>query len=152
LNLHNEVADRIYAMNEILIKTKRQNYVYAIDSSQLYINENKQYANKLGLITDSLLFENEALSFINKGDRKDFVDIAKYLNENYLSRCDIENGQPTYMYRADIFMGELQTDLFRLVVFANSEQEIDLNRYKILDKRKNLYLLADKDAKIWSSE
>jgi hypothetical protein len=56
------------------------------------------------------------------------------------------------MYRADIFMGELQTDLFRLVVFANSEQEIDLNRYKILDKRKNLYLLADKDAKIWSSE
>ena len=148
----NAVADNIIAMNVILIKTQKQNYIYAIDSNQIYINENKQYASKLGLITDSLLFENKALSFINSPDRKRFIGLAKCLNDNYLSRCDIENGHPIYMYRADIFMGDSQTDLFRYVVFANSEKEIDLNRYKILDKHRNLYLLANKDAKIWSSE
>jgi len=150
-NSINAVAESIKEMNKILIKTKKQNYVYAIDSNQLYINENKQYANKLGLLTDNFLFENKSLSFIDTSDRKHFISLATYLNENYLSRCDIENGQMIYIYRADIYMGELQTDLFRYAVFANSKQEIDLTRYKILDSSGNLYLLADKNAKIWEN-
>lgn len=150
-NSINAIADSIKEMNEILIKTEKQNYVYAIDSNKLYINENKQYANKLGLLTDNLLFENKSLSFIDTSDRKQFISLATYLNENYLSRCDIENGQMIYMYRADIYMGELQTDLFRYVIFATSKQEIDSTRYKILDRVGNLYLLAVKNAKIWEN-
>jgi len=145
------VADRIEDMNELLIKTGREYYIYAIDSSKLFINDNTQYAIELGLLTDTTLYKNKWLSFIDSSERKHFVFLAKYLNENYLSRCDIQNKQPIYMYRADIYMADRQTDLDRFVVFANSEQEIDLTHYKILDKRKNLYLLASKDAKIWSS-
>ncbi|MDP3013623.1 MAG: hypothetical protein Q8M92_05225, partial [Candidatus Subteraquimicrobiales bacterium] len=78
--------------------------------------------------------------------------VAAYLNKNYLTRCNLENRQFQYLYRDNIYMADRQTDLERFVVFSTSEQEINLNRYKILDKRKNLYLLADKDAKIWESK
>ena len=146
------VTDSISVLNAILLNTQKENYVYAIDSNYLYINNGEQTARKIGLLSDSLIFESKSLSFITTNDRKHFISLVTYLNRNYLSRCDIENRQPIYMYRDGIYMADRQTDLFRHVVFANSEQEIDLNRYKILDKNRNLYLLADKEAKIWSSE
>jgi len=146
------VADSIKVMNELLFKTGREYYIYALDSNKLFINDNSQYAKELGVLSDTSLFKNKCLAFIDASERKHFVALTKYLNDNYLSRCDIENGLPTYTYRADIYMGEAREDLDRLVVFANSEQEIDLNRYKILDSCKSLYLLANKDAKIWSNE
>lgn len=147
-----DVAGMIKVMNRLLVKTGRNYYIYAVDSGKLFINDNTQYAKSLGLLTDSTLYKNKYLTFIDSSERKHFVYLAKYLNGNYLSRCDIENGLPVYMYRTNIYMADRQMDLDRFIVFANSEQEIDLNRYKILDSNKNLYLLANKDAKIWSSE
>jgi hypothetical protein len=144
------VADSINVLNSILLNTHKENYIYAIDSNYLYIDNREQTAVKIGALSDSLLFESKSLSFISTSNRKHFISLVAYLNRNYLSRCDIENGQPIYMYRDDIYMADRQTDLFRFVVFANSEQGIDLNRYKILDEHKNLYLLANKEAKIWS--
>ncbi len=159
----NSVNDSVNAMNELLLKTGRQFYIYAIDVDMnnvdrnendffLYVDDTSHSAQKVGIITDSLLYKSKLLEFIDTLARKRFVSLALYLNKNYLSSCDIENGNPIYMYKSDIYMADRQTDLFRYVVFANSEQEIDLNRYKILDKHRNLYLLADKEAKIWSSE
>ena len=146
------VADSIKVMNELLFKTGRVYYIYAIDNNKLFINDNRQYAKELGTLSDTSLYKNRWLAFIDTSERKHFVALTKYLNDNYLSRCDIENGQPIYMYRADIYMADRQTDLDRFIVFVNSEQEIDLNHYKILDRSRKLYLLADKDAKIWNNK
>lgn len=157
------VADSINAMNKMLFKTGRKFSVYGIDVDMknadrnenvffLYIDDTLNSVHNAGIITDSLLYKSKWLEFIDSSERKRFVNLALYLNKNHLSTCYIENELPSYMYRADIYMADRQTDLVRHIVFANSEQKIDLNRYKILDKHRNLYLLADKEAKIWSSE
>jgi hypothetical protein len=157
------VTDSVIAMNKILLKSKKGLFTYGIDVDMnnadrngneffLYIDDSSNSVHKAGVITDSLLYKSKWLDFIDSSERKRFVNLSLYLNKNYLSSCNFENGQLVYMYRDDIYMADMQTDLFRHVVFANSEQEIDLNRYKILDKSRNLYLLSDKKAKIWSSE
>jgi hypothetical protein len=151
IDSRNAVVDSINVMNEILLRTNKENYIYAVDSYQLYINDYTQYAQKVGLITDSLLFKSKWLTFIDTLERKRFVNLAMYLNKNYLSRYDIENGQPVYLYRADIYMADRQADIERVVVLVNSEKDINLNRYKILNSFENLFLLANKDAKIWES-
>lgn len=147
------VADSISVLNAILLKTHKENYIYGIDSNYLYINNSEPTAMKMKYdrLSDNMLFDSKPLSFINTSDRKQFINLVTYMYRNYLSRCDIENGQPIYLYRDDIYQADRQTDLLRFVVVVNSEQEIDLNRYKILDRYKSLYLLADKNAKIWSS-
>jgi len=157
------VSDSVNAMNKILLKSKNKHITYGIDVDMnnpdrdenvffLYIDDTSNSLQNAGIITDSLLYKSKLLEFIDNTERKRFVNLAFYLNTNYLSSCNIENGKLIFMYRFNIYMADRQTDLFRHVVFANSEQEIDLNRYKILDKHRNLYLLADKEAKIWSSE
>lgn len=157
------VTDSVIAMNNILLKSKNGLFTYGIDVDMnnadrndneffLYIDDSSNSVHNAGIITDSLLYKSKWLDFIDSSERKRFVNLALYLNKNYLSSCNFENGQLVYMYRADIYMADRQTDLDRFVVFANSEQNIDLNRYKILDKLRNLYLLADKNAKIWSSD
>lgn len=153
VNSITSVTDSVNALNLILLNTRKQNYIYAIDSNYLYIEIDKQTSIKVGLLSDNQLFESTFLEFIEDvSDRKHFISLVAYLNKNYLSRCDIENGKPVYMYRDKIYMADRQTDLFRFVVFVNSEQEINLKRYKILDSHKNLYLLANTEAKIWSSK
>jgi len=157
------VTDSVNAMNKILLKTGRKFSIYGIDVDMnninrdeneffLYVNDVSHSVQKVGELTDSTLYKSKLLEFINSTDRKHFINLALYLNKNHLSTCYIENNQPSYMYRADIYMADRQKDLDRFVVFANSEQEIDLNQYKILDKSKNMYLIANKDAKIWSKE
>jgi hypothetical protein len=157
------VTDSVKAMAEILFKSKNGISTYGIDVDMnnldrneneffLYIDDDLHSVQNAGMITDSLLYKSKLLEFIDSSERKRFVNLALYLNKNHLSSCNIESGMVFYMYRTDIYMADRQTDLDRFVVFAKFEQEIDLNRYKILDCCKNLYLLANKDAKIWSRE
>ena len=157
------VADSISVMNKIFIKSNKGIFAYGIDVAMnnidrkddeffLYINDTFNSVYNVGNISNTLLYKSTLLDFIEITERKHFVSLALYLYKNKLSGCSIENGKLLYMYRADVFMGESQTDLCRYVVFSDSEQEVDLNRYKILDQHKNLYLLADKGAKIWTNE
>jgi hypothetical protein len=158
------LTDSINAMNKLLLKSKNGQFTYGIDVDMnngdrnnneffLYIcDDNEHSVKNAGIITDSSLYKSKLLEFIDSTERKRFVNLALFLNRNHLSGCNIENEKVIYLYRANIYMADRQTDLDRLVVFSNSEQEINLNRYKILDKHRNLYLLADKEAKIWSSE
>jgi hypothetical protein len=48
-------------------------------------------------------------------------------------------------------MADGHQDMQRFVVFANSQNEIDLHQYKILDSKNHLFLLSDKNAKIWEN-
>lgn len=89
---------------------------------------------KIGLLTDSSIYQSSSLSFIESSDRKHFISLISYLNRNHLSRCDVRNGLPVYLYRFDIYMGESQTDLLRHVCLDSTEQKIDLQWYKIIDK------------------
>lgn len=147
-----EVADSIGVLNAILLKTQKQNYVYAIEGNFLYVTSLKQNVMKIGLLMDSSIYQSSSLSFIESSDRKHFISLISFLNRNYLSRCDVRNGLPVYLYRFDIYMGESQTDLLRHVCLDSTEQKIDLQWYKILDKHGSLYLLAHTDAKVWSSD
>jgi len=157
------VKDSLITMNQILLKTGRKSSIYGIDADMnsinhnendlfLYVDDSLHSAQKVGKITDSILYKSKLLRFIEPLNRKRFINLALYLNKNHLSTCYIQNEQPCYMYRSDIYMADRQTDLDRFVVFAKSKYEIDSIRYKILDSSNNLYLLANKDAKIWSGK
>jgi hypothetical protein len=157
------VEDSVNAMNNILSESNNKIYTYGIDVDMnnidrdekelfLYIDDNTDKIRKVGMITDSLLYTSALLEFLDTSQRKHFVNLALYLNANKLSGCSIQNNIFYYTYRADIYMADRQTDLDRFVIHAKSVQGIDTARYKILDNRNNLYLLANKDATIWSSK
>lgn len=157
------IADSINVMNEILLKYEKGicSYWVSVDMNNLNRNENDFFlyimdrsrsVQKVGIITDTLLYKSQWLQFLDDSDKKRFINLVLYLNKNYLSSGGVDINQVFYGYRDNIYMADRQTDLCRTVVYAKSEQEIDVNCYKILDKCNNLYLLADKDAKIWSSE
>lgn len=146
------VADSLSVLNDMLLVTNKHFYIYAIVEDYLYVTDTNENAVRVGLLSDSLISKSESLSFISTLDRKRFIGLVAFLKRNYLSRCDIEGGQPVYMYRNNIHMAESQTDLFRFVCLFQPDQTIDSSLYKILDKHENLYLLADKDARIWSDD
>lgn len=157
------VTDSVHAMNEIFLKSQNEIFAYGIDVDMnnadrkdneffLYINDALHSVHNVGIITDSLLYKSKLLEFIDSSERKRFVNLTLYLNKNHLSGARIESGKLIYFYRDNIYMADAQADLNRFVVFSNSKQEINLTRYKILDKRKNLYLLAYRKAKIWSND
>jgi hypothetical protein len=157
------VEDSVNAMNNILSESNNKIYTYGIDVDMnnidrnekelfLYIDDNTDAIQKVGMITDSLLYKSALLDFIDTSQRKHFVNLAIYLYNEKLSGCSILNNNYYYVYRADIYMADRQTDLDRFVMYAKSVQGIDTPRYKILDNRNNLYLLANKDATIWRSK
>ena len=141
------VLNAMEKMNHILDSSNINEYFfYAIDKDILYIN-----GVKVGFITDTTLYKNEAISFIDTIRRKNFVNLSFFLHQNFLDRCDYEDGNYIYLYRANIDMGDRQKDLDRYVILENDIKDINLNKYKILDKKGSLFLLADKDAEIWGN-
>lgn len=156
------VADSVEAMSNLLLKTGKEYRIYTVTAGDgndldspdriryLYLFNDSIGVQNIGLITDSTLYKNAHLSFIDSASRKRFVNLAYYLSQNELDDCGIYNGLPLFLYRDNIYMADYQTDLRRMVVFTKSENLINLNELKILDKSNNLYLISEKDAKIWS--
>lgn len=145
------VADSVNIMNEILFKTGKGKYAFVVDSDYLYVNDALNNISKIGLLSDTLTYKSELLLFIDKTERRRFVNLVQFLNQNYIGWCYLKYDQFVYIYRSDIYMADRQMDLERFIIYATSKQEIDLTRYKILDRSGNLYLLADKNAKIWEN-
>lgn len=141
-----QVAAWLEEMNQIVLATDKKFYIYGIDSTTLYIPYNDTLSPKVGLLTDSTLYCHKALSFIEASKRKRFIALAKHLYDNFITRCDIENGEPYYSYRSDIYMADYQQDLDRFLSYTQYQDNLNLRRYKILDSVNNLYLLAYKDA------
>jgi hypothetical protein len=154
------VSDSVNVMTNFLLNSKNGLYTYGIDVDMndidrdeneffLYIHDNSHKVKNVGIISDNLLYKSNLISFIDTTERKRFVKLALFLNKNYLSGCNIENGNLIFTYRSNIYMADWQEDLDRFVMYANTEPEIDLSQYKILENKNNLYLLAFKTAKIW---
>ena len=150
-----EVYDSILIMNKIISKSYFNDFAFAVsDSNKLYFINYQLHKGScaIGTLSDSLLYQKESLNFLNKDDIKRFLILCDYQNRNYLSRCDVRNNRIEYTYRANIYMADWQTDLNRIVVVVDSIIDIDLTTYKILDNYKNLYLLANKEARIYEGE
>jgi len=145
----NSVSDSIRAMNGILLKQNKFISTFVVHKNILYIDDSSANVNQVGDLNDSLLYKNNKLFFIESKERKRFIKLVSFLNKNYLGWCVFRNNQFLYQYRADIYMADRQIDLERFVGYSKAEQEIDFNFCKILDRKENLYLLADKKAKIW---
>lgn len=141
-----QVAEWLEEMNQIVLATDKRFFIYGIDSSTIYIPHDDTSSTKVGLLTDSTLYRHKALSFIEASKRKRFIDLAKHLYDNFITRCDIENHESYCLYRSDIYMADYQQDLFRFIVYTQHKNNLNLRRYKILDSVNNLYLLAYKDA------
>ncbi len=145
------IEDSIKKLNLILEKFNVSNYLYAIDKDYLYINSNFKILN-LGHI-DSVNTENILWpTFIKLEYRQKFINLIKYLYINQLQRCDVNNSHPFYLYKADIYMSDSGYDLERFIIYSPSISGIDTLNYKILDRKNNLYLLANKEAKIWADD
>lgn len=151
----NNTDSVIYAikeMNNILDSAKIKEYFfYAIDREALYVANNLNKSQRIGSIKDTLLDESILLSFLDLDKRKRFINIVLYLHSNHIDRCDYENNNFIYLYRSNIYMADRQKDLMRYVVLVNSIKDIDLNKYKVLNNKNNLFLLVDKDAEIWEN-
>jgi hypothetical protein len=141
------VYDSIGAMNSLLNKCISKNFAIAIDKNELYLIDNRG-SQKIGNLTDSLFYLNDSINFVQKKDQKRFLKLSDYLNTNHLERWDIDNYKVEFCYRSDIYMADHQTDLNRIVLIVDSVN-LDLMHYKILDRYKNLYLLANKEAEIF---
>jgi hypothetical protein len=147
-----KVYDSVLIMNEIANRSHYNYFAFGVtDSNKLFfINYQLQKRGyKVGVISDSLLYLNNSLYFLDEKDKKRFLILCDFLNKNYLSRCDVRNRQIEYAYRIHIYMADSQTDLMRFIVIADSINEIDYTKYKILDKYKDMFLLAYKEAKIY---
>lgn len=146
------VLSSIKEMNNILDSSSINEYFfYAIEKDILYVKSVNNKSQKIGSVKDTLLYKNESISFIDTIKRKDFVNLSAFLTQNFLDRCDYENGNYLYLYRANIDMGDMQKDLMRYVVLANDIRDLNLKKYKVLDNKGDLFLLADKDAEIWEN-
>jgi len=146
------VTDAIYDLNNILNSSNVEEYFfYAIDKDVLYITDSSSKSQKVGFILDTLLYKNTLLSFIDVDKRKRFIDLVLYLNNNHIDRCDFVNRDFIYLYRSNIYMADRQKDLKRYIILANDIGDINLNQYKIIDCKKNLFLLSHKDAEIWEN-
>jgi len=146
------VLNAIGQMNNILDSSSINEYFfYAIDKDILYVKGTNNKSQKVGFLTDTILYKNEAISFVDTIRRKKFINISSFLNQNFLDRCDYEDGNYFYLYRANIYMADKQKDLMRYVIFTKDIKDLNLNKYKVLDNKGNLYLLADKNAEIWEN-
>jgi hypothetical protein len=144
------VAIAIEKMNYILDSSKVRNffwYAASSDENYLYVNQNSR--EKVGLLTDTTLFKSEDLFFIQ--EKKEFIRLVIFLENNNISRCDYENGDYIYLYRGNIYMADRQKDLWRFIMLTDDIRNINLDKYKVLDNKDNLFLLADKDAEIYDT-
>jgi hypothetical protein len=145
------VAIAIEKMNYILDSSNVSNFFwYAVSSmkNSLYISHNYNRKN-VGLLTDTTLYKSEDLFFIQ--EKKEFIRLVIFLENNNISRCDYENGDYIYLYRGNIYMADRQKDLWRFIMLTDDIRNINLDKYKVLDNKDNLFLLADKDAEIYDT-
>ncbi len=152
-----DIRDSIKTMNKILVNFGQTYFTYAItDSFELYVTNKKGDMCKTGVTTDKKIYNDSLLSSLEFSERLRFIKIVLFLKKNYLTRCDMNKRFVNYDYRNDIFYKYARelylsstTDLDRSVVLLESNEEQYLNNYKVLDKYKNLYLLAGINAKIY---
>jgi hypothetical protein len=162
------VGLEIQKLNKILERKGKKHFVYGIDESNvLFIEDSSNKIKDVGLLTDKNLQKESILSFIVGTQRNEFIQLIRYLKQNYITRCNHEKGHYIYLYRDDIFMADRQKNLQRFIVFAKDKAEIEnlleddfVNAahggkynlaYKILEQNDNLFLLANKDAEIWEN-
>ncbi len=144
------VSIAIEEINHILDSSKVRNffwYAASSDENYLYVDQNSR--EKVGLLTDTTLYKSEDLFFIQ--EKKEFIRLVIFLENNNISRCDYENGDYIYLYRNNIYMADRQKDLWRFIMLTDDIRNINLDKYKVLDNKGNLFLLADKDAEIYDT-
>ena len=148
----NSVFNAIQSMNTILINSEVKNhFFYAIDDDNiLYADYGENESTRIGSISDIEL-NKSLISFISLNDRERFLKLASFLFNNHFERCGYKNNRFIYIYRSKIYMADRQKDLMRYVMIANSIDDIELYKYKILDTKGNLFLLADKNAEIYEN-
>jgi hypothetical protein len=132
------VQIRVFDKNVLYVNFKR---ISNIDSLLAIIKNNKDYSIK----------ELEPLSNM---EQKRFLHLVIFLKNNYLYDCEyfkVTNFLEC-LYRESGHLGDYYDDLLRFVSFSNSSKSFDSNIYKILDKKENLILYAEKEAKIWEGE
>lgn len=155
LSFKSSVDSVEYEVNEmdlILSETNKKHFIFGIDEENVLFTDDANHNIKdIGVLSDTSLHRNKLLNFIDLDKRKNFVEIAKVLNDNFLTRCNEENGNYIYLYRANIDMGDRQKDLMRYVIFAKDIKDLNLSKYKVLDNKDDLYLLAYKNAEIWEN-
>lgn len=163
------VTTAIQEMNGLLAKYDKVGFSYVISNDTCLFVETSGKFNKVGCFNDtlSLLYESEMLSFLEmKNERKRCIELIKFLNKNHLTSVLKRKNKYLFRYRNNIYMADRQEDLNRYIVYAKDELDLkelledDLVKaahggmynlsYKIINKKGHLFLLANKDAKIWT--
>lgn len=144
----NLVVDSIIQMNDLVMNINQENFNWTVTSTgEFYIN-----SINVGSLYDDALINKKELNCFEYDEKIKFISLVEFLSKNYITRCDREGVRIIYMYRTNIYMADLQVDLFRYIVVENDEKNINKLIYKILDRKGKLYLLADKKAKIWETK
>jgi len=144
----NMVVDSINQMNKLVTKMNQEYFSWTVTpSGEFYIN-----STNVGYITDDSLINKKEYNYLENNEKIIFINLVKFLSKNYITKCDKESGRIMYMYRTNIYMADKQVDLFRYIIVAKNEKDIDTRIYKILDRKENLFLLSDTNAKIWETK
>jgi hypothetical protein len=142
-----EVEDSIVKLTELLKKFPKSNTVF---NTNYYFEENKFFINNsyVGDYHNLNLDTIKSFSKYNSSERTQFINITKFLNENYLSSGYLDDylDQWSFVYRY-IPDGDFH-DTRDLIFFKVSDSVQLKSHYKILDHKNNIFLLAPIDADI----
>lgn len=160
------VACAIQEINNYLITYDNINLSYGISQEGYLYVDTSNTIKKVGNINDTTLYNSDLLLFFDEKEKsKEFINLAFFLYKNHLSNVIKRKDKYLYYYRNNVYMADKQEDMLRYIVYANNKSAInDLLEdkfvktiyggisnlgYKIIHQRGNLFLLANKDAKIW---
>jgi hypothetical protein len=123
---------------------------YSYKNYRLFLDNDNLKSIEIGYLTDTNLYKR--INSVNKiNNPKRFVSLVLFLEKNQLNSARKINGKLFFSYRSHFYMADRQKDLIRYVVLVKDIRDIDLNKYKVLDNKGSLFLLADKDAEIWEN-
>ncbi|RVU00075.1 hypothetical protein EOD41_14030 [Mucilaginibacter limnophilus] len=135
---------KVSALSKKLTKdTTGLNTNYYFERDTLFIN-NKIAGNGQVTYTGKI----DALNHFSQLERQEFLNSVKLLNQNYIDAGYIDSGTNLWMfiYRWD---KKASSDDMRLILILNDEDILLIDPlYKIIEHKKNLFLIAGKEADV----
>lgn len=150
-----EIIDSLYSFQNFV---KSMDLPYDKKLRTIWFNYNNNNLEISGEVIGNINFHNlrESNSFkkLSNNDIHEFIKLFRFLFYNNIipGTYRFASDRMYFEYKKYYFMYNTYNyddDLDRFLKLANSENELDLAHFKILDSYKDIYLTTFKDSKIW---
>lgn len=119
-------------------------------NTNYYYQENDLYINNLNVGNPDSVLLDTVQGFVNFSDqqKKQFVLLSKYLMRNYITSGYLDDSGNLWFFEYRPLENGDFHDTREIVVLKGKDSVLIKNRSKILDRKRMVFLLAPKEAKI----